>query len=55
MKQKCIKLLACPECKGNLECKIFFKKKEVEDWLLQNRKATTVEIDEMANNHIILK
>ena len=28
---------------------------EVEDWLLQNRKATTVEIDEMANNHIILK
>lgn len=34
---------------------IYFKKTEVEDWLLQNRKATTVEIDEMANNHIILK
>ena len=34
---------------------IFFKKTEVEDWLLQNRKTTTVEIDEMANNHIILK
>ena len=32
-----------------------YEKKEVEDWLLQNRKATTVEIDEMANNHIILK
>ena len=34
---------------------IYFKKTEVEDWLLQNRKSTTVEIDEMANNHIILK
>jgi len=34
---------------------IFFKKTEVEDWLLQNRKATTEKIDEMANNHIILK
>ena len=34
---------------------IYFKKTEVEDWLLQNRKTTTIEIDEMANNHIILK
>ena len=34
---------------------IYFKKTEVEDWLLQNRKATIIEIDEMANNHIILK
>ena len=34
---------------------IYFKKTEVEDWLLQNRKSTTVEIDEMANNHIIIK
>jgi len=34
---------------------IYFKKTEVEDWLLQNRKLTTVEIDEMANNHIIIK
>ena len=34
---------------------IFFKKTEVENWLLQNRKSTTIEIDEMANNHIILK
>jgi excisionase family DNA binding protein len=34
---------------------IYFKKTEVEDWLLQNRKSTTEEIDEMANNHIILK
>ena len=34
---------------------IYFKKTEVEDWLLQNRKSTTIEIDEMANNHIILK
>ena len=34
---------------------IYFKKTEVEEWLLQNRKSTTVEIDEMANNHIILK
>ena len=34
---------------------IYFKKTEVEDWLLQNRKATIIEIDEMANNHIIIK
>ena len=34
---------------------IFFKKTEIEDWLLQNRKSTIIEIDEMANNHIILK
>ena len=34
---------------------IYFKKTEVEDWLLQNRKATITEIDEMANNHIITK
>ena len=34
---------------------IFFKRNEIEDWIFQNKKATTLEIDEMANNHTILK
>jgi excisionase family DNA binding protein len=34
---------------------IYFNKPEIDQWLLSNRKATTIEIDEMANNHIVLK
>ena len=34
---------------------IFFKKSEVEDWLLQNKKITTKELDEIANIYTIKK
>jgi len=34
---------------------IFFKKSEVEDWLLQNKKITTKELDEIANTYTIKK
>ena len=34
---------------------IYFNKPEIDQWLLSNRKATTIEINEMANNHIVLK
>ena len=34
---------------------IFFKKSEVEDWLLQNKKITTKELDEIANTYAIKK
>ena len=48
-------------CSGGIPCykpqgkHIYFNKVEIDNWLLQNRKSTTIEIDEMANNHIILK
>ena len=32
--------------------KLYFKKQEIEDWLLSNRKATNIEIDELASSHI---
>ena len=32
--------------------KLYFKKQEIEDWLLSNRKATNIEIDELASTHI---
>tara|TARA_B100000214_G_scaffold361046_1_gene324040 strand:- start:72 stop:380 length:309 start_codon:yes stop_codon:yes gene_type:complete len=31
---------------------LYFKKQEIEDWLLSNRKATNIELDELANSHI---
>jgi excisionase family DNA binding protein len=31
---------------------LYFKKQEIEDWLLSNRKATNIEIDELASSHI---
>lgn len=34
---------------------IFFKKSEVEDWLLQNKKITTKELDKIANTYTIKK
>jgi len=32
--------------------KLYFKKQEIEDWLLSNRKATNIELDELASSHI---
>ena len=32
--------------------KLYFKKQEIEDWLLSNRKATNIELDELASTHI---
>ena len=34
---------------------IYFNKQEIEQWLLQNRKATTREIDNQAANYVTLK
>ena len=34
---------------------IFFKKDEVESWLLQNRKATNKELDSLASTYTTLK
>ena len=31
---------------------LYFKKEEVEDWLLNNRRATNIELDELASSHI---
>ena len=31
---------------------LYFKKQEIEDWLLSNRKVTNIEIDELASTHI---
>jgi excisionase family DNA binding protein len=31
---------------------LYFKKQEIENWLLSNRKATNIEIDELASSHI---
>ena len=31
---------------------LYFKKQEIEDWLLSNRKTTNIEIDELASSHI---
>ena len=31
---------------------LYFKKQEIEDWLLSNRKATNIELDELASSHI---
>ena len=32
--------------------KLYFKKQEIEDWLLSNKKATNIELDELASSHI---
>ena len=43
---------------GSIPCykpngkQLYFKKQEIEDWLLSNRKATNIEIDELASSHI---
>ena len=34
---------------------IYFKKEEIENWMLTNKKLTKEEIEIMANNHILLK
>ena len=31
---------------------LYFKKQEIEDWLLSNKKATNIELDELASSHI---
>ena len=31
---------------------LYFKKEEVEGWLLNNRRATNIELDELASSHI---
>ena len=31
---------------------LYFKRQEIEDWLLSNRKATNIELDELASSHI---
>ena len=31
---------------------LYFKKQEIEDWMLRNRKATNIELDDIANSHI---
>jgi excisionase family DNA binding protein len=31
---------------------LYFKKQEIEDWLLSNKKVTNIEIDELASTHI---
>ena len=31
---------------------LYFKKQEIEDWMLRNRKAKNIEIDNLANSHI---
>ncbi len=43
---------AIPHYKPNGKM-IFFDKQEIEDWLKQNRVASTDEIDEMADNYLM--
>ena len=31
---------------------LYFKKDEIEDWLLSNKKVTNIELDELASTHI---
>ena len=31
---------------------LYFKTQEIEDWMLRNRKATNIELDDIANSHI---
>ena len=31
---------------------LYFKREEVEDWMLSNRRATNIELDELASTHI---
>ena len=31
---------------------LYFKKEEIEDWLLSNKKVTNIELDELASTHI---
>ena len=31
---------------------LYFKKQEIEDWLLSNKKVTNIELDELASTHI---
>lgn len=33
--------------------KIYFKKQEIDDWLLRNKKLSANEIDDMAEDHIV--
>lgn len=35
--------------------KIYFKKEEIDNWLLRNRQATNEEVDQEAINHIVFK
>jgi len=46
-------------CSGGIPCykpngkQIYFNKQEIDNWLMQNRKATSEEIEEKAVNHVI--
>ena len=48
-------------CSGGIPCykpngkHIYFNKSEIEQWLLQNRKATTIELDKQAATFVTLK
>ena len=48
-------------CSGGIPCykpngkHIYFSKSEIEQWLLQNRKATTIELDKQAATFVTLK
>jgi len=48
-------------CSGGVPCfkpqgkQIYFNKQEVDNWLLQNRKATTKELDNQAATFVTLK
>jgi excisionase family DNA binding protein len=48
-------------CSGGIPCykpqgkHIYFNKPEIEDWLLQNRKATNAELDSQAATFVTLK
>jgi len=41
--------IPCYKPNGKL---LYFKREEVEDWMLSNRKATNIELDELASSHI---
>ena len=41
--------IPCYKPNGKL---LYFKREEVEDWMLSNRRATNIELDELASTHI---
>lgn len=48
-------------CSGGIPCykpqgkHIYFSRQEIDNWLLQNRKATNAEIEQQASNYVTLK
>ena len=37
---------------NQMEKLLYFKREEVEEWMLSNRRATNIELDELASTHI---